>query len=203
LRRRALYEAGVHLVDVALHLFEEVPSAVRASFSSGSSSAATDSVVLVTLGFSRERLCQITQCRVHRGDRQYLEVRADAGRASFRASFGGRARLSAGMLRSTRPHLALERGGSGMAWEERGASRTVFSRNGGAPLVSSTREVIRACLAPTSPQSRHPFSAETGVDALRVIAAAYLSSELGRVVAPDGRDRDAVDALRLADMVGD
>jgi len=39
------------------------------------------------------------------------------------------------------------------------------------------------------------------VEALRVIAAAYLSDELGRTVEPDGRDRDSVDTLALAQPV--
>lgn len=202
LRRRALYEAGVHLVDVALQLFGETPRAVRASFASGAGASGADAIVLATLEFSRGRLCQITQCRTHRGDRQYLEVRADTNIASYRASFGGRARVSAGMLRSTRPHLAVERAGSGLAWEERGAARAVFARNGGMPLVTATREVIRACIAASQEGSAGGFPAADGIEALRVIAAAYLSQDLGRVVELDGAERVRVESLPLAGEMG-
>ncbi len=201
LRRRALYEAGVHLVDVALQLFGETPSVVRATFSSGGESGAADSIVLATLEFSGGRLCQLTQCRMHRGDRQYLEVRADTANASYRASFGGRARLTAGLLRSTRPHVAVERAGSGIAWREQGAARAVFARNGGSPLVASTRSVIQACLAAIAQGKPSPFPATDGLESLRVIAAAYLSADIGRAVALDGPERDSLEALPLAEAL--
>ena len=202
LRRRSLYEAGVHLVDIALQLFGETPHTVRATFSSGGADAhAADAITLATLEFSRGRLAQLMQCRVHRGDRQYLEVRADTNEASLRASFGGRARASFGMLRSTRPHLAIERGGSGVAWREHGATRSMFSRNGGAPLVSSTRDVIRACIAAIHAGKPVPFPATDGVETLRVVAAAYLSAELGRAVQLNGADREATESLLLTDTL--
>ncbi|HKS05494.1 MAG TPA: Gfo/Idh/MocA family oxidoreductase [Gemmatimonadaceae bacterium] len=202
LRRRSLYEAGVHLVDLALQLFGETPHTVRATFSSGGAdSVAADAITLVTLEFSRGRLAQLTQCRVHRGDRQYLEVRADTANASFRASFGGRMRVSAGMVRSTRPHLAIERGGSGVAWREHGAARAMFARNGGAPLVSSTRDVIRSCIAAIQAGRPVPFPATDGVDTLRVVAAAYRSAELGRAVQVDGDDSTTTESLLLTETL--
>ena len=198
LRRRALYEAGVHLVDIALQLFGETPRTVRASFA-GAGAGGADAVVLVTLEFSRGRLCQLVQCRVHKGDRQYLEVRADTGSASLRASFGGRARVAVGFLRSTRPTLAFERGGSGVAWRESGAARDALSRNGGAPLVTSTRDVIRDCLAARASKARGAYDAAHGVAALRVIAAAYHSADTGRTVRLDEGLEPAVESLPLAE----
>lgn len=186
LKRRGLYEAGVHLIDLALQLFGETPYAVSASFASASgSSSEPDAIALVTLRFSGGRLGQIMQRRVHRGDRQYLEVRADTREASYRASFGGRARLSAGMLRSPRPHVALERGGSGIAWREQGANRVAISRNGSLPLVAATADVIQSCVTSLKNGMSMPFPAQEGLDALRVIAAAYASAEVGRVVVLD------------------
>jgi predicted dehydrogenase len=199
LRRRGLYEAGVHLVDLAVQLFGEMPHAVSATFAAGDDGeSAADAIVLAALEFSRGRLAQLVQCRVHRGDRQYLEVRADTRDASFRASFGGRARLTAGFLRSGRPHVALERGASGIAWLERGADRRVLSRNGGMPLVTATRDVIRACVATLRTDAPLPFPATDGVDALRIVAAAYRAAELGRTVALDGPDREATESMPLA-----
>ena len=202
LRRRSLYEAGVHLVDLALQLFGETPSAVSATLARAVNGAsAADAIVVAALEFSRGRLAQLVQCRVHRGDRQYLEVRADTGGASYRASFGGRARLTAGLLRSARPHVALERGASGLAWVERGAKRHVLSRNGGTPLVAATRDVIRACIDTLRTGVPLPFPAIDGVDCLRVVAAAYRAAELGHVVPLDGPDGEAAQSLSLAEEI--
>ncbi len=185
LKRRSLYEAGVHLVDLALHLFGEMPIGVSGSFApTTGESSGVDAIVLVTLRFPGDRLAHLMQRRVHVGDRQYMEVRADASTASYRASFGGRARVTAGLLRSPRPHIALERGGSGVAWKEHGATRTVFSRNGAKPLVTATRDIIQSCVDAIRLDKAFDFSATDGVDSLRIIAAAYKSAETGRTVDP-------------------
>jgi len=200
LRRRSLYEAGVHLVDLVLQAFAETPHTVRATCSSGDGHpSGSDAIVLATLEFARGRLAQVIQCRVHRGDRQYFEVRADTDDKSFRASFGGRARLTAGLLRSTRPHVAVERGASGIAWRERGAGRSVFARNGSSPLVAATRDVIHATVQAIRGRARLPFPASDGVETLRVVAAAYLAAELGHAVSLDGPEREATEALTLAE----
>jgi predicted dehydrogenase len=202
LRRRSLYEAGVHLVDLALQLFDETPRAVSATFaaSDGGMSAA-DAIVLATLEFSRGRLAQLVQCRVHRGERQYLEVRVDTRDASFRASFGGRARFTAGFLRSARPYATLERGASGLAWVEHGATRRVLSRNGGTPLVTATRDVIRASVGTLRTGAPLRFPATDGVETLRVVAAAHRAAELGRSVPLDGPDGEATESMALAEEI--
>ena len=83
----------------------------------------TDAVALCTLEFCRGRLAQITQNRLCKGETQYFEVRAETMDASLRASFGGRARVTAGLHRSTKPHVRVDYGVSGMAWEEMGNQR--------------------------------------------------------------------------------
>src|SRR4051812_14535845 len=102
--RRTLYEAGVHLVDFLLALFGERPISVTASVSScGVRESESDAVALCTLEFSRGRLAQIIQNRLCKGETQYFVVRAETGDASLRASFGGRARITAGPPPRTRP----------------------------------------------------------------------------------------------------
>src|SRR5205807_941307 len=100
-----------------------------------------------TLEFSRGRLAQIVQDRLCKGDTQYFEARVDMPDASLRASFGGRARLSAGLLRSTRPHLRFEYGAKGVAWREVGASRTVLAKNPKVPEMIATRYLFERTLA--------------------------------------------------------
>lgn len=182
--QRTLYEAGVHLVDFLIALFGELPVSVDARTSTcGVREGETDAVALVTLEFSRGRLAQITQNRLCKGETQYFEVRADTERASVRASFGGRARLLAGMFRSPRPSLRFEYGVSGMAWRERAGKREFLARNPKDPGMVATRSVIERTLRAFADGSEPPASGEAGRDVLAVIAAAYHSANTGTRVA--------------------
>lgn len=178
--QRTLYEAGVHLVDFLMALFGERPVAVQATTSTcGVREGETDAVALVTLEFSRGRLAQIVQNRLCKGETQYFEVRADTARASLRASFGGRARISAGLYRSTRPHLRVEYGGAGIAWSEVGNRRRLLARNPRDPGMLATRSVFQRTLEAFQKGGDPPASGETGRDVLAVIAAAYDSAATG------------------------
>lgn len=180
---RTLYEAGIHLVDYMLALFGEKPVAVSASMSTcGVREEESDAVALVTLEFSRGRLAQVVQNRLCKGETQYFEVRADAPDASYRASFGGRARLTAGLLRSTRPHLRLEYGVSGLAWKEVGHERTVLEQNPKDPAMVATRILLDKTLRAFRDGGPVPASAEDGRDVLEVITACYHSAATGRRV---------------------
>jgi len=184
--QRTLYEAGVHLVDLAMALFGERPVAVQAWTSTcGVRDGETDAVALVTLEFSRGRLAQIVQNRLCKGETQYFEVRADTARTSLRASFGGRARISAGLYRATRPHLRVEYGMSGIAWSERGNERRILGRNPRDAGMLATRAIFRQTLDAFRDGGEAPASGEAGRDVLAVIAAAYDSAATGRRVAID------------------
>jgi predicted dehydrogenase len=144
-----LYEAGIHLVDFVIAAFGETPRAVTATMSScGTREEQTDAVALVTLEFSRGRLAQVTQNRLCKGETQYFEVRVDTASASHRVSYGGRARVSLGLLRSRTPHVRLEMGAAGMAWKERGHDRaTVAGNPGNAPMIATRNLVDRTLRA--------------------------------------------------------
>jgi|SRR5579859_5256014 len=179
--QRTLYEAGVHLVDFLMALFGERPVAVEARTSScGVREGETDAVALVTLEFSRGRLAQITQNRLCKGETQYFEVRAETEQASLRASFGGRARLLAGIFRSIRPSLRVEYGLSGMAWRERAGRRELLARNPKSSAMLATRMVIKRTLDAFRDGSEPPANGEAGRDVLAVIAAAYRSAATGK-----------------------
>ncbi|MBA2293040.1 MAG: Gfo/Idh/MocA family oxidoreductase [Gemmatimonadales bacterium] len=178
--QRTLYEAGVHLVDFLIALFGEIPVSVEARTSTcGVREGDTDAVALVTLEFPGGRLAQITQNRLCKGETQYFEVRADTEKASIRASFGGRARLLAGLFRSTRPALRFEYGVSGMAWRERAGQREFLARNPKDPGMVATRTVIERTLQAFRDGTEPPASGEVGRDVLAVIAAAYHSAATG------------------------
>ncbi|HYM22618.1 MAG TPA: Gfo/Idh/MocA family oxidoreductase [Vicinamibacterales bacterium] len=186
--RRTLYEAGPHLVDLLMSLFGEKPRAVQAWTSPGDRSDGSDAVVVATLEFSRGRLAQLTQNRLCRGETQYVELRADTRDGSFRGSFGGRARLSAGLLRSSRPHVRIEYGLSGVSWRERGVARQVLARNPRNPEMMATRVVLDRTIEAFRVGTEPPTSGESGRDILEVVAACYRSAETGRRVELDRLD---------------
>lgn len=181
--QRTLYEAGVHLVDYVMALFGERPHAVSATVSTcGVRESETDAVALATLEFSRGRLAHILQNRLCKGETQYFEVRAETAGASLRASFGGRARLTAGLHRSVRPHLRVDFGVSGMAWREVGTRRTLLARNPRDPAMIATRCVLEKTLTAFRDGTRPPATAEDGREVLEVIAACYHAAEIGQRV---------------------
>jgi len=198
--QRTLYEAGVHLVDYLIALFGENPRAVQAWTSTcGVREGKTDAVALVTLEFSEGRLASIVQNRLCKGETQYFEVRADASKGSLRASFGGRARLLAGLFRSTRPSVRMEYGVSGIAWAEHGAKRSFLARNPKDPGMFGTRRIIEESLKAFRDGTRPPVDGRSARDGLEVIAACYRSAETGRRLVIDSDEVRELAAMRLGD----
>lgn len=196
LMKGVLYEAGIHLVDYVMALHNEVPVAVSATMSTcGVREDDSDALALVTLEFSSGAMAQIIQHRLCPGETQYFEVRADTRKASYRVSYGGRARVSAGLFRSTKPHLRFELGASGLAWREDGARRRVIGRNPkDAPMVA-TRLLLERTLEALRTGAPVPASGEDGREAVRVVAASYVSASESRRVAVT--DHDAVAGLTM------
>lgn len=198
LTQRSLFEAGVHQVDFLMALFGEKPVAVTAQTSTGGlRDGDADAVALVTLEFSRRRLATIVQNRLCKGQTQYFEVRAETPSASLRASFGGRARVTAGLFRSSRPHARIEFGASGLAWSEAGASRRILGRNPRNPNMVATRLVIERSLAAFRDGTEPPTSARAARDVLEVVAAGYHSAQIGRTLRLDEPAAQALRSMRM------
>lgn len=196
--QRTLYEAGVHLVDLVMALFGERPIAVSATTSSCAAlERPSDAVALVTLEFPEGRLAHIVQNRLCKGETQYVEVRADTASASWRASFGGRARVLAGLFRSTRPRLRVEYGLAGIAWREQGHARRLLARNPSNPAMHATRDALGRTLAAFASGGRPPTPAQDARDAHAVIAACYLAAAEGRRLRLDSDDVRSIASWRL------
>lgn len=196
--QRTLYEAGVHLVDFLMALFGEKPAAVSGTVSTcGVREGETDAVALVTLEFSRGRLAQIVQNRLCKGETQYFEVRAETLDASYRASFGGRARVTAGLHRSTKPHVRFDYGVSGMAWREVGNARTLLARNPKEPGMIATRFVFEKSLDAFRTGGAPPASAGDARDVLEVIAACYHAAATGRRIVLDSGAPPELKSMRM------
>src|SRR5262249_15905140 len=127
---RTLFEGGVHLVDLLLHLNEELPTGVYARHSSGLDASRTaDAIHLVALVFPEGGRAQVPTDRLCPAGTRYVELRADCERASLRASHGGRALLRVGAKRAQKTGIRLEFAPGGMAWMERGLGRTTLAKN--------------------------------------------------------------------------
>ena len=180
---RTLFEGGVHLVDLLLHLYEELPVAVYARHSAGLDPAReADAIHLVMLEFSGGRLAQITIDRLCRAGTRYIELRADCEHASLRASHGGRVLLQAGLKRAERPAVRFIFGLGGVAWLERGTKRKTLARNPRDPGVAATSTLFRKIAAALERGEEPPSSGREARDALRVIEAAYRSAATGERV---------------------
>ena len=196
--QRTLYEAGVHLVDFLMALFGEKPRAVSGTVSTcGVREGETDAVALVTLEFSRGRLAQVVQNRLCKGETQYFEVRAETLTSSLRASFGGRARVTAGLHRSTRPHVRVDYGVSGMAWREVGNNRTLLARNPKDPGMIATRYVFEKTLHAFRTGAAPPASAHDARDVLEVIAACYHAAATGKRINLDASTPPELSSMRM------
>ena len=115
-------------------------------------------------GRGRPCRCSTTkQDRLCKGETQYFELRAETRDSSLRASFGGRARVSAGLHRSTRPHMRLEYGVSGLAWREVGHQRTLLARNPKDPAMLATRTLIQRSLTAFRDGGDFPADGRAGV----------------------------------------
>lgn len=181
--RRTLLEGGVHLVDLMIVLFGELPVAVSAQHSAGVyADTDADAVQLVTLEFSGGRLGQITIDRLCQGGTRYFEVRADCERASLRASLGGRALLQVGMKRAERPGAKIDFGLGGLAWAEQGLRRTVLARSPKGQNVQATQVLLQQVVDAFRSGVEPPSSAREARDVIAVIEAAYDSAETGRRV---------------------
>ena len=180
---RTLFEGGVHLVDLLLHLYGEVPTAVYARHSPGlDGEHEADAIHLVTLEFTGSRLAQLTIDRLCRAGTRYIELRADCEHASLRASHGGRILLQVGMKRAQRPGLRLTYGLGGVAWIERGSRRTTIARSPRNPGVEATGSLFRKISAALEEGREPPSSGREARDVLRVIEAAYRSAATGERV---------------------
>jgi predicted dehydrogenase len=178
--RRTLHEAGIHLIDYILALFGEKPQFAWSSMSAGGlSDSGSDALVVVSLEFAGGRIAQVVQNRLCKGETHYFEVRADTPTTSYRASFGGRARVTTGLYRSTVPHLRVDYGVSGLAWAEHGNKRKLLARNPPDPRVVSTKLVLERSLGAFETGGRPPATADDALDSLDVINACYESAATG------------------------
>lgn len=177
---RTLLEGGVHLVDLMLVLFGELPEAVSASHSAGfHADPDADAVQLVTLEFGGGRLGQITIDRLCQGGTRYFEVRAECERASLRASLGGRALAQIGVKRAERPGIRLDFGLGGLAWAEQGTRRTILARSPREQDAWATTVLFRQIADALRRDAEPPSSGREARDTIAVIDAAYESAARG------------------------
>jgi scyllo-inositol 2-dehydrogenase (NADP+) len=181
---RTLFEGGVHLVDLLIHLYEEYPAGVYAQRSSGiDAGREADAIQVVTLDFPSGRVAQITIDRLCAGGTRYLEVRADCERASLRASHGGRALLKVGKKRAERTGVRLEFAAGGLAWMERGLRQTTLARDPRDVGPEATRRLFEKVVAAFEANREPPSSAAEARATLEVIEAAYRSGDTDTRVA--------------------
>lgn len=177
---RSLFEGGVHIVDLVCATLGRVPERVFAMRSSGIDRVGdADAIHLVTMDFGGGLLAQITIDRLCRAGTRYLDVRVDCEHASLRASYGGRALLRVGVERGSRPGVRVDFGPGGLAWAERGLARRRLAANARDATAKATTALYADAVAAMRAHREPPTSGHVARDVLRVIDAAYRSSETG------------------------
>jgi predicted dehydrogenase len=176
---RTLFEGGVHLVDLLLTYFGELPEAVFAAHSSGYHERDADAVHLVTFEFPGGRLAQLTIDRLCPSGTRYAEVRADCERASLRASHGGRAVVQIGKKRAESTGVRIDYTSGGLAWLEQGLRRKTLARDPRNSGVYGTGKLLQKVVAALEEGREPPSSGREARQALAVIEAAYRSAETG------------------------
>jgi predicted dehydrogenase len=180
---RALFEGGVHLVDLLHLLVGRHPRAVFAAMSSGLDPVRrADAVDLVTFDYGDGLLAQITINRLSKSGTRYVDLRVDCEAASLRASYGGRAFVRLGMKRAEVPGIRIDFGPEGLAWIERGLRRRVIARNARGATVKATQALYEATFAAVGRGVLPPTDAHLARETLRVIEAAYRSARTGERV---------------------
>jgi predicted dehydrogenase len=175
-----LLEGGVHLVDLLLALFGELPRAVYARRSAGfHPQPEADPVHLVTMEFSGGRLAQITIDRLCQAGIAYMELRADCEHASLRSSLGGRAALQIGKKRAHATGVKMEFGLGGLAWVEQGLQRRTLARASRRAAVDATAALLRQIIAAFERGEEPPSSGADARNGIVVIEAAYESAATG------------------------
>jgi predicted dehydrogenase len=181
---RTLFEGGVHLVDLLLYLYDELPEAVFARHSSGLDPGRdADAIHLVTLEYPGGRLAQITIDRLCPAGTRYVELRADCERESVRASLGGRALVRLGAKRAQGTGVRLEYAPGGLAWTEQGLKSRRLARNPRDAGVLGTARLLDGIIRAFHDDREPPSSGQEARDGLRVIEAAYRSASTGERVA--------------------
>lgn len=181
---RALFEGGVHLVDLFHQVAGRLPKYVSAMTSSGLDPERTaDAIDLVSLDYGDGLLGQLTIDRLCRSGTRYADVRVDCEHASVRASFGGRAMVRVGIKRAERPGIRVDFGMEGLAWVEEGLGRRTIARNPRHATVKATTALYQAAVAALRAGTEPPTTAAIARDTLRIIEAAYRSARTGERVA--------------------
>jgi predicted dehydrogenase len=182
---RTLFEGGVHLVDLLLTYFDELPEAVFARHSAGFHERDADAIHLVTLEFPGGRLAQLTIDRLCPSGTRYAEVRADCEGASLRASHGGRALVQIGKKRAESSGLRIDYTTGGLAWMEQGLKRKTLARDPRESGVYGTGKLLQKVVAAFEEGREPPSSGREARQALAVIEAAYRSAQTGERVELD------------------
>ena len=177
---RTLLEGGVHLVDLLLQLYGELPEAVYARRSAGfHDQEEADPIHLVILEFSGGRLGQVMIDRLCQAGTSYLELRADCEQESLRASLGGRAAVQIGKKRAQAAGVRLDFGLGGLSWIEKAQRRRTLARASRNFGVDATAALLQRIVDALRAGEEPPSSGREARDGLVVIEAAYESAATG------------------------
>lgn len=178
LRRRVLFEFGMHVLDLLAWFFGDDPLAVSARMPRVLAGDPTDVLVVLRLDYPDDRVATVVLNRASHAATRYLDLRLECERASIDAAFGGVAEARVGWSRERRRptfRLSLARGGE--AWAEAGGRARRLARAAREARPAATAAHLDALLTAAATGVEPPVSARYARRLLRTVLAAYESAE--------------------------
>jgi predicted dehydrogenase len=204
LRRRVLFEFGMHVLDLLSCFFESQPVSVSALMPRVLKGDMTDVLVLMQLVYPQDRVASVTLNRASRGSRRYLDLRLECETAALDISFGGVAESRLGWSSERRrPTFRLSVARGGEAWMESDGRCVRVVRAAQEERPAATAAHITAVLDAVAAGEEPPVSAAYARSLLRTVLAAYASAEQGGALMPIADDRgDSMELLTAGGSFG-
>jgi predicted dehydrogenase len=180
LRRRVLFEFGMHVLDLLSFFLGDDPLAVAAQMPRVIKSDSTDLLVVLQLTYPHERIASIVLNRLSRATRRYLDLRLECEGASVDIAFGGVADARLGWASERRrPTFRLSMARGGEAWVEtnEGSARVVRGAQEGRP--AATAALLSELLEDIAGQQEFPVSGRYARRLLWTVLSAYESADRG------------------------
>lgn len=186
--QRTCKEFGIHVLDLARFYFDENPKYIRARMPRGDHQDGPDHLNLIELGFSGDRVAQITLDRLSRGQHRYLDIRLDGSNAVVESSIGGKLGLHAGVRGGTRkPYLELDMSAGGQARLYKGESYRKIASDPLDLFAHATSQLLAAFIDALETGKTPPCHAADNIHSLALVFAAYESAVTNRTISLEGR----------------
>ncbi|MBI4454504.1 MAG: Gfo/Idh/MocA family oxidoreductase [Acidobacteria bacterium] len=176
--RRTCKDFGIHVLDLCRFFFGENPTAISARMPKGCNPDGPDSLNLIQLEFSRDRVAHIILDRVCRGRHRYLDIRLDGSQTCIETHLGGNMEVALGIRGSTRrPYVHADLSMGGYARIYRGEKSKKIASDPFDVFAHATTRLLQSFLKALDSGGVPPCHGDDNRHTLALMLAAYESCE--------------------------